>query len=105
MDNLLQLIDQPTHPILHQVGWVRLAKEISSHAHFSVNRERLERAPQYKDQLIIENEYKLLSIYSVAVELGEFQKYAQEQKKLVSDIIFTDLIKFLNKKEIHSLVS
>ncbi len=83
MENLLQLTDQPQHPILHQVGWVRLAKEISSFAHFEDNVVALQTPPLAKNRDAIEEEYGLLRLFKNAINSGEFQKYSTEQKKLI----------------------
>jgi len=103
MENLLQLTDQPQHPILHQVGWVRLAKEISSFAHFEDNVVALQTPPLAKNRDTIEEEYGLLRLFKNAINSGEFQKYSTEQKKLISTTAFSSCIKTLNKKEVHSL--
>lgn len=103
MDNLLQLTEQPQHIILQQVGWVRLAKEISSYAHFEENINVLTTPPTARYKNHIESEYKLLRLYQQSVDIGEFQKYSVEQKKLLSTTVFSEYVKNLNKKEVHSI--
>jgi DNA mismatch repair protein MutS2 len=103
MENLLQLMDQPNNTMLQQVGWVRLAKEISSHAHFEINATELQHAPSYKDKKLIEEDYRTLLLYQGIIDSGEFQKYSAEQKKLISTLDFFELLKVFYKKEVHGL--
>lgn len=104
MDNLLQLFDKPHHPILQQVGWTRLAKEFSTLAHFDDNQQELEKSPSFKEKDQLTHEYHLLSQFQTCIELGEFQKYSNEQKKIIHSLNFRDCRKLLEKKEVFTII-
>jgi DNA mismatch repair protein MutS2 len=104
MDNLFNFHDSPDHPILQQIGWTRLAKEVSAYAHFELNQHELQKPPKYRPKVVLESEYKLLAVYRSAIDEGEFQKYSVEQKKIINTTNFHDYLKVLTKKEVFNLL-
>lgn len=103
MDNLLQMFESTHHPMLQQVGWTRLAKEISNFAHFEHSIQEFQKPPKSKNKDEIEQSYKILNHYRHSVEVGEFLRYNNEQKKIISTVTFSDYQQKLEKKDIYTI--
>lgn len=103
MENLFQLSDKPDHFILQQVGWVRLAHEISVKAHFEYTKIELSKSPKTIPLQKIKELQELLKIYQKALIDDDSSKYLQSIYRIPPSLEPKSLLASLVKKEIFSL--